>query len=431
MAIAAVGLALLLVGEHSLSQAAEAPGALLIRDLGCPVCHEIAGHETTVRQEAPDLTFEGDRVRAHWLFSFLKKPHSVRPALRARMPDFRLSDEEALAVTEYLLTLNDSQAQPLEASDRFTGTVTPANLEAAKRLMSEEYFDCFSCHLYGDRRPEGSREEWAPDLSKVHSRLNPDWVARWLRDPSKIVPRTKMPTYFEDEDSGPDDILDGDEAAQIVALRDYLMSRGRAQEAPGYQQAKVEFPEVTAARGRSLIVKLNCVGCHRIAGLPRGKRIGPPLSFQGSRVRREWLQSFLKRPGTIKPEYEIMGSGARMPDFRLSDAEVQTLTDYIMTRLVDRTLPSLPAEAIPRTLAARGKQLFRKKYCDNCHRIGSRPGGIGPDLSEAWKRLNPAWVYRFVLNPSHYLETRMPDLRLTEAEAKAITAHLVHLREVP
>ena len=77
-------------------------GRALIERLGCPVCHDIPGHATTIRKEAPDLTWEGDRVRPDWLFAFLKAPGTIRPALTARMPNFRLTDEEALALTEGL-----------------------------------------------------------------------------------------------------------------------------------------------------------------------------------------------------------------------------------------------------------------------------------------------------------------------------------------
>ena len=126
-----------------------------------------------------------------------------------------------------------------------------------------------------------------------------------------------------------------------------------------------------------------------------------------------------------------MGSDARMPDFRLTDSEVATLTDYIMTRLKDSTLQPLPAATIDPTLVPEGERLFSEKFCDNCHRIGSRPGGIGPDLTLAARRLNPAWVYRFVLNPSHYLDTRMPNLKLTEEEARAVTAYVIHRERLP
>lgn len=410
---------------------AQEAGRALIERLGCPVCHDIPGHTTTVRQEAPLLTFEGDRVKGDWLFAFLKSPHTIRPGIGARMPSFRLTDEEALALTEALAGFRDGSVPSPPPAHRSKGTVTATAREAAMKLMSKDYLDCLNCHWDGDKKPGGKPEEWAPDLGRVPERLNPDWIIRWFSDPSKLVPNTKMPSYFADDKSGPDDILDGDETAQMLALRDYLVSRGRAEGHPAYAVAKREYPEANAATGRSLLVRLNCVGCHRVAGFPEGRRVGPPLGFQGSRVTREWLQGFLRRPGPIKPEYAIMGSDARMPDFRLTDGEVETLTDYIMTRLRDETLQPLAAAAFDAKLAPQGERLFAEKFCDNCHRIATRPGGIGPDLTFAWQRLNPAWVYRFVLNPSHYLDTRMPNLKLTEEEARAVTAYLLHRERVP
>ncbi len=406
-------------------------GRALIQKLGCPVCHDLPGHSTTVRQQAPDLTFEGDRVRPEWDFAFLKAPGTIRPAIDARMPNFRLTDEEALALTEALASFKDRSAPALPPERRYKGTVTAVAREAAVKLMGKDYLDCFNCHYNGDRQPQGKPEGWAPDLLRASQRLNPDWIVRWLADPAKIVPNTKMPSFFADDKSGPDDILDGDEMAQMLALRDYLASRGPAAGDPGYAHSKKEYPEATATVGRSLLVRLNCVGCHRIAGFPEGKRVGPPLGFQGSRVNREWLRAFLKRPGPIKPEYAIMGSDARMPDFRLSDGEVDTLTDYIMTRLRDANLKPVASEEFDLKLASQGERLFSEKFCDNCHRIEARPGGIGPDLTLAGRRLNPAWVYRFVLNPSHYLDTRMPNLKLTESEARAVTAYLIHRERLP
>lgn len=410
---------------------AQEAGRVLIQRLGCPVCHDIPAHTTTVRQEAPVLTFEGDRVKPEWLFAFLKSPRTIRPGSAARMPDFRLTDEEAVALTEALASLKDRSVPPLPPAHRSKGALSAVVREAAVKLMSKDYLDCFSCHWDGDRKPGGKPEEWAPDLARVSERLNPDWIVRWLQDPSKLVPNTKMPAYFPDDKSGPDDILDGDETAQILALRDYLLARGRSAAVGEFARAKSESAEANGALGRSLLVRLNCVGCHRIAGFPEGRRVGPPLGFQGSRVTREWLEGFLRRPGPIKPEYAIMGSDARMPDFRLTDGEVRILTGYIMVRLKDETLKPLPPAAFDPTLAPRGEQLFAEKFCDNCHRIGSRPGGIGPDLTETGRRLNPAWVYRFVLNPSHYLDTRMPNLKLTEEEARAVTAYLIHRERLP
>jgi len=41
-----------------------------------------------------------------------------------------------------------------------------------------------------------------------------------------------MPTYFSDESSGPEEILEGDEERQILALRDYILSLGAPGGAP-------------------------------------------------------------------------------------------------------------------------------------------------------------------------------------------------------
>jgi hypothetical protein len=57
----------------------------------------------------------------------------------------------------------------------------------------------------------------------AHERLNPDWIIAWLRNPQKIMPGTKMPSFFP---GGPPDVLGGDDEAQIRALRDYVITLG-------------------------------------------------------------------------------------------------------------------------------------------------------------------------------------------------------------
>jgi mono/diheme cytochrome c family protein len=102
-------------------------------------------------------------------------------------------------------------------------TVPPEYLDAAKKLVSKDYFNCFSCHQQGDRKPEGPVDGWAPDLTLARQRLNPSWIIKWLHDPQKVQPGTKMPSFYP---GGPDDILGGKEDLQIEALRDYIMTLG-------------------------------------------------------------------------------------------------------------------------------------------------------------------------------------------------------------
>jgi hypothetical protein len=81
----------------------------------------------------------------------------------------------------------------------------------------------------GGKNPEGPPEGWAPDLAMARQRLNPSWIVKWIQDPQKIQPGTKMPSFYP---GGPDNILEGKDDRQIEALRDYVMSLGRPGAAP-------------------------------------------------------------------------------------------------------------------------------------------------------------------------------------------------------
>jgi mono/diheme cytochrome c family protein len=136
------------------------------------------------------------------------------------MPTFNFSDEEARTIVDYFTAVAKLEV-PYFHVDR--AKIPPEHLAAAKQLVSPDYFACFSCHQQGDQTPEGPPEGWAPDLAMAKRRLNPEWIVRWIHDPQKLMPGTKMPSFYP---GGPDDILEGNEDRQIEAIRDYLMVLG-------------------------------------------------------------------------------------------------------------------------------------------------------------------------------------------------------------
>ena len=81
-------------------------------------------------------------------------------------------------------------------------------------------------------------------------------------------------------------------------------------------------------------------------------------------------------------------------------------------------------------LADRGKQLYANKYgCNACHQVNDTGGAVGPALDRAGFRLNGTWVFRWVKYPqSMKQETRMPNLGLSDDDAKAVTMYLATLR---
>ncbi|WP_447974216.1 c-type cytochrome [Nitrospira sp. Kam-Ns4a] len=81
-------------------------------------------------------------------------------------------------------------------------------------------------------------------------------------------------------------------------------------------------------------------------------------------------------------------------------------------------------------LAETGKRLYKNKYgCHSCHRIGDEGGIVGPELDRAGFRLNAAWVYRWIKYPQSIKpNTRMPNLGLSDEDAKAVTMYLATLK---
>ncbi len=81
-------------------------------------------------------------------------------------------------------------------------------------------------------------------------------------------------------------------------------------------------------------------------------------------------------------------------------------------------------------LVERGKRLYFNKYgCNACHSLDGQGGVVGPALDRAGFRLNDAWIYRWVRYPQGFKrKTKMPNLGVDDADARAITAYLKTLR---
>jgi hypothetical protein len=137
------------------------------------------------------------------------------------MPTFGFSDEHGNQLVSYFNGLSKVQIPYTYIDDRH---IPPEHIEAGRTLTSPDYFNCFSCHMQGGKTPEGPKDGWAPDLALARQRLNPNWIIKWLKDPQKVQPGTKMPSFYP---GGPDDILGGKEDLQIEALRDYLVTLNR------------------------------------------------------------------------------------------------------------------------------------------------------------------------------------------------------------
>lgn len=134
----------------------------------------------------PDLYSQGRKTRPEWLFHFLKAPFNMRPLARVRMPYFELSDDEAQRLVRYFGDL-DSQVFPYQ-------TRPAAHLNAEQFAWTGDFIEknCIKCHQLREKMPE---QHIAPSLNLAAERLQPEWVADWVRDPASFIPGTNMPGF--------------------------------------------------------------------------------------------------------------------------------------------------------------------------------------------------------------------------------------------
>jgi mono/diheme cytochrome c family protein len=391
----------------------------LLKDLACANCHPGLSAESNIHDKTPNLSHAGLRYNSAHLFDYLQNPVQVRHHIGAsRMPSFYFSPPEALALTlflekktqiegkwpEYPSALRSYQAKQLNRQEI---------AEAKKLLVSE--LRCTNCHTL-----EGEGENASIDLSGVAYRLRPEWVQQYLVAPHIFDgAKTAMPSFFYQLDASQTKyaamLPAADESLKLIAQ--YLFSLNQNQRAllqKAYEQAKSDFPAINASLGEKIFRSQNCAACHRHSTLASLLiKNAPDLSSQGNRVQKEWLDAYLKKPQPIRPFGFFPGSGSRMPDFRLTDAEINLLSAYLL-----KQKRSIVSTFQPRKLSAfsraKAQTLLQEKLsCLGCHQLGNDGGRIGPNLSSLNRRLQPAFVYQFIQNPQALQpETVMPKIVL-------------------
>jgi cytochrome c2 len=173
-------------------------GRRMIEKYNCTGCHVIEnwGGDILRRYKdknngPPRLTGEGNKVQPSWFFGFLKDVVTLRPWLKVRMPSFQMPEKDVAALVDYFAAL-DGKLRPYVHFDK--AGVKPESLAAGRILFAKA--DCLSCH--GDwPPPPGKEAPTAPSLSYAKSRLRPEWIVKWIQNPQKITPGTKMPVFFE------------------------------------------------------------------------------------------------------------------------------------------------------------------------------------------------------------------------------------------
>ncbi len=426
-----------------------AKGKKLFHTIGCLACHGIADAMPYHPEFAPDLSDEGSKVTASWIYSWIRDPQNYDPT--TRMPNMRLSKRQAANITAYLMSLKnpafEKEAVP-KASTAVRNQMiihilaknagwTGAKQELAKMNSGQRWeflgkhsiqkYGCFGCHeingfenaqgIGTDLTTWGSKQLEQLDFGLVkipHTRVA--FLKAKLENPrvfdygrvASFNNRLKMPNFY---------LSKRDRQAIMTAV---LGLTGNY--IPQSMQAGLTGNGPLIEAGDRVICKFNCRACHIIHD--QGGRIlqyykqigldpsmGPPnLADEGAKVQVKWMYNFFRHVYPIRPWLKI-----RMPSFPWTDKEIDAVITYFNLR--DHQEFPFMKISVPKltfTEMIQAKKLFNQLECLHCHIVGNHMpkdmAAAAPNLSQVRYRLKPAWILKWLKNPNAIMPgTRMPD----------------------
>ena len=308
-------------------------GRSLVQNFGCASCHEISGFENEGKL-GTDLTKEGSKPIERLDFGLLTsqakhdgwynqkgfferklaKPEIFdegklkEPLEGLKMPNFDLSPEEITQLTTFLLGSVDSKFPE-------TAFFRPSDQrsEIQKGWWLVRKYNCVACHqftpgqeatvmeelpLYQD--PDW-REQLPPSLVGEGARVDPNWLARFLKNPAlednnlnrngvRSYLQARMPTFD----------LSDEETQQLVRFFAALSKQSIPYTAPALQP--LSSRELTLARELFTHTAAPCLRCHA-TGDPVTDRdaTAPNFLLIPERLKPDWTERWIVHPEIIRP----------------------------------------------------------------------------------------------------------------------------------
>jgi mono/diheme cytochrome c family protein len=188
-----------------------------------------------------------------------------------------------------------------------------------------------------------------------------------------------------------------------------------------------KHPLLEEQTGELLIGEMRCLACHTRNGAAAPlEKSAPDLSDVGSRVAPAFLRRFIAYPSTSH-------SGTAMPDLFAAETEEDRnkFSEAITHFLVAQSPRKFSLEAIKKSESAVGKGLFHTIGCIACHSprddAGKEmtPQGV-VELGHVPAKYSLSSLTDFLFQPQRVRPSgRMPDMKLTPVEAKAIASYLL------
>jgi mono/diheme cytochrome c family protein len=400
-------------------------GRSLLSRYGCVHCHTVklpGGGTMKATDDPPALSHIADKTSREWIYAWLKDPQAY--AGTATMPNFKLSDDDARDISAFLI----ANSTPLPGDTTTLSAKASSDPVAAASLYGESF--CASCHAVQNAAGNLVGGDVGPELTRVGSKVKPEWLQAWLRDPRVYDAKTAMPHYrFSDP--------------QVATLTGFLLAKSDSD-----LLANVHLEGATPdqiAHGKRLVSDYGCASCHEIAGIKKPENFAPELSRIGSKPVTQLV--FLPGMQHTLPDYiagkirqpRAFGQGLKMPQYSFSPVQIDALATALLT-FNDRSVtlpPSLTVAAKPESdyqPAGKAGKLMTDLACFSCHRINGHGGEMAPDLTWEGSSVQRQWLLDFLKNPNTLrpaLIRRMPKFNLTDAEANELTDYILTVYQSP
>jgi mono/diheme cytochrome c family protein len=231
----------------------------------------------------PPLHDTGVKLRPDYLRHIFNHGAHDRPYMLTRMP--RFGEGNMPRLIEALASADKGKVEPVAQ----VAFVEPMNRvkSAARKMCGGNSLGCIKCHTFAGHKAEGVQ---GIDMLLMPRRLQHDWFYRYLLDPQKLRPGTRMPTAWTNGITVLPDVLGGSAAKQIESIWVYLQDGGKAGLPAGLRRQSIPLiPDKETIVYRNFIEGVG----------PRGIAVGYPekasLSFDAADLRLAliWQGDFL------------------------------------------------------------------------------------------------------------------------------------------
>ncbi|HEY2119481.1 MAG TPA: c-type cytochrome [Candidatus Acidoferrum sp.] len=416
-----------------------ARGRELLSRLNCQACHRLSNIDRSML--GPDLSSVGYKVSRQWIYKWLKEPRTVldkdgnvtvngyENGDESRMPKFRLKEEELVALSGYLSAQKAKKIEEYKISPVVVGTWSKKPDMVSQSEVRFRQMMCTTCHPLAVTRAGETKligGNVGPELTKVGSKVNEQWLVSWLRNPQGYLPHNNMPRYgWSDED--------------LYRVSQYVMNKLTDSDLLTGVPQLGEPTEDELKSGKRLFLEKGCVSCHHIGGFSQQKDFGPDLTALGAKNASEvefgkstiphnlpaYIQMKLQDPVSVNP-------AARMPQYSWNQADLDAVTTALLSQTGPKSTSALQHLVVPKkdpSFQAMGDfaEVYERYKCYACHRFNGVGGTLAPDLSFEGSRAQKKWIADFLKNPQTIRPTlilRMPQFNMTDKEAATVAEYL-------